>query len=89
MVCLLETLLTEATLARATCILVTRPSEDDEELSNLAASATCTTSLVTVFLPLNCLSSGETDGISPQLWVCIHSFRGEDDLEFASGVDEP
>ncbi|HFC8523174.1 TPA: hypothetical protein ACFRHA_002112 [Neisseria subflava] len=40
MVFLLETLLTEATLARAICIFVTRPSEDDEVLFNLAASAT-------------------------------------------------
>ena len=30
---------------------------------------------VTVFLPPNCLAQERTDGISPQLWVCIHSLE--------------
>ena len=89
MVFLPETLLAEATLARTTRIFVTTPSEDDEVLFNLAASATWTASLVTVFLPLNCLGSGKTDGLPPKFWVCIHSFRGEDDSEVVSGVEEP
>ena len=42
-----------------------------------------------LFLPLNCLGSGKTDGLPPKFWVCIHSFRGEDDSEVVSGVEEP